>query len=373
MVEIKKVPRRALRFANGVVVENTAPEGEVPSRFFMVGYTGGKMSSGFFGDIVIDTAGVDIGEDGKKFTILREHDPNRIVGYGTVTRVDGAIHVDGRFSKVTEDGKEVAGLLAEEQPLQASISIDRVQASEVPDDESFEANGRAFSGPVVAVPSSRLREVSFAALGADADTSAIAAADGGTEEVEFLTFKESDMTEEVKEDAAPEVETDEVEDTEEETVDEKPAEGVSKKPQEDADRDAAREEAEKAFAATREDDAPVDVPADRTNLMKEFSQLLEEFGAEFAKKAFQNGWTMQEAKAKAWDERKDMPKEVSAGAEPVAVGTTDMEVAPDTFEAAWRAIKKERNDAGEDLSVGQAMKLAVKLFPELYKRDELKK
>jgi hypothetical protein len=330
----KKVPREALRFGNpdGGFVEFSQADDE--NKFRLHGYTGAAMDNMFFGKVIVDVQGVNLqkAKRGSRFSILREHNPYRILGAGTVSADDKGIWVDGSFSMASRDGKEIAGLLADGVPLQASISIDSVKGEEVSSGESTEVNGKTVKGPVFVARKSRLREVSIVSLGADANTSAIAAADGATEEVVIMN-KELEMAKE-----------------------EKPVEAVEEVV---VDEDALRAEGAASVRA-------------------EFAALCKEFGEEFGLKMFKAGTPLEDAKDQYLAHLKEknvaLEEEVAKFAakpdeaelkEPVKVGHKKDEEAPKSFKAAWESILAERNRAGENLKPHAAMKIAMSRYPDL--------
>ncbi len=190
-------------------------------------------------------------------------------------------------------------------------------------------NGKTVKGPVFVVRRSRLREVSIVSLGADAHTSAIAAADGPTEDIEIIE-REPEMAEEKPA---------------EETVEEKPEEKEEVKEEETVDEGQA--------------------------VRDEFAALCNEFGDEFGVKMFKAGKTLDEARQEHYALLKARVAELEAApkaperAEPVPTGKKPEEEAPKSFKAAWERIWADRNKAGEELTKSQAMKLAMKLYPDL--------
>ena len=358
---MKTVPTAALRFAaqssggQPLRVEFDTTDGEAPDKFVMHGYTGARMSTGFFGDIIINTAGVDLGEQGKVFSILREHDPLKIAGQGTVTTDGVGIFVDGKFSKVTHDGKELAGLAGEGQPMQASISIDDSDIVEVPEGESLSVNGRNEKGPFTLFAKSRLREVSFTSLGMDAGTDSIAASEGNTREVRVLEYeKEATVADEEKKVDVPEEETPKV------------------------DEEEAKADAPDAHEAEEETPAEDETPTDpKAEFMAEFDSMLAAFpeDQEFALAAFRAGDSLEMAKAKHYDVLVERLKASAAqapaapaGSPPAPIGTNDEADMPANFSAAADQLRKERNERGESLTKAQAELAAAKAFPKLYEQ-----
>lgn len=139
------------------------------ARFSMLGYTGARIS-GFWDDFIIDLSGMIA--DGR-FAILRQHQPDRIVGTATAWRADDAgFHIEGDFSAVTEDAREVLALGREGYPWQCSIGVWPLEVERLAPGATATVNGREVAGPCDIWRRSHVRECSFVTLGADKDTSA---------------------------------------------------------------------------------------------------------------------------------------------------------------------------------------------------------
>jgi hypothetical protein len=306
------VPASALWFRDqGGTVELEA--GDAPG-FKMNAYTGAPMEHPFFGTVIIDSAGVKLGKEGKKTIILREHARDRVVGFGyAYATKGGSIKVKkGVFSQHSEDGREVAGLLSEGMPLECSINIDNAKIVDLPAGKVKEVNGRTVKGPAVIFAKSRLREVSFCSLGMDAGTSgSIAAAEGEQVEIELVEDKEKEMAEDTKPVEAPDL--------------------------------------EKLAADAKEEG--------KKELVAHFDALSAEFDQDFAVEMFKAGKSLDEAKLLHYEKVKEELAALKA-AKPEAV--PPKEEKPKDLKATAEAILKARNAAGENLTLGQAMKLALK-------------
>lgn len=319
-----KVPADALWFKDQGGTVEFAKDGESQT-FTMDGYTGAGMPHPFFGMVYISVKGVKF--EKKTVGVLREHARDRIVGFGTPARRDGHIVIkNGKFSQVTTDGQEVAGLCAEGFPWECSINIDNAQVVDLLANEKMEVNGAMVKGPAVVFAKSRLREVSFCSLGMDAGTS-VAATDGEEEEISIVNHKEGVMPEEKNEE--PKVDL-------------------------DALKAEAKEEGKKELVA-------------------HFDALCAAFDRDFAVEMFQAGKSLDEAKMAHYEKVKAELEELKAAKpeakaeesadeldEPVPTGTPPKEDKPKDLKAAALAIQKERNAGGEKLTLGQAMKLAMK-------------
>jgi hypothetical protein len=137
--------------------------------FSMLAYAGGELDSAYWGKAIIDISGIHFMP---KMPILREHDPDRIIGHGAALKRQGGLYVEGTFSQVTQDAKEVQRLSDEGFPWQASIGIWTEEAEQIFAEETVTVNNRPFVGPGIIIRQAYLREASFATLSDDDKTSA---------------------------------------------------------------------------------------------------------------------------------------------------------------------------------------------------------
>lgn len=341
----RKLSRSDLQFACDAKIDFSKSE-DGAGKFSMDGYTGARMQR-WYGDIVVDLKGITLGTK-RKMAILRDHNPGRIVGHGKPYRAENDhVGVKGTFSRSTPDGIEAEGLSGEAFPWQASISIDRVKAEEIPEGEKSEVNGRTEKGPVTIFRKSRLREVSFVVFGADSNTSAVAASDEPTEEIEYLSSdgrKEHDMTEE---------------------------ELKGKEAELKASADATKTEAMAAGDKAAQD---------------RFAAFRKDFGDEFAVRMFSEGKTAEEAQkahyrqvkvdllaanGKLAEAQVKLAEDNSLDAgrtTPLDTGTRneDAENKPKTFAAAVEKVTAMQKAANEFKSVGEAMRAAMEKYPDLH-------
>jgi len=143
-------------------------------RYRMTAYTGDAVDLGGR-RIVFDLSGVELGSE--SIPILRQHDPEMIVGHSTSVSIDAEqIVVELQVSDSTASGREVLELFADGFPWQASIGVVMTEIEDIAEGDEVTVNGRAFTGPLGVVRRSTLREASFVPLGADAATSVAALA-----------------------------------------------------------------------------------------------------------------------------------------------------------------------------------------------------
>jgi len=169
-----EIPAWALRLRepleHGQVVLGTG-RGRAGGAFHMIAHSGKVMAHPYWGQFAIDLSGVEIGSERK--AVLREHKSEWIVGQTTsIRRTPKGIEAEGVFSAKTAHGREVRDLADDDFPWQASIYVPPLQIERVPEGSEAEVNGHTLKGPGSIFRKSRLRELSFCALGMDDDTSA---------------------------------------------------------------------------------------------------------------------------------------------------------------------------------------------------------
>lgn len=138
--------------------------------FEIVAYTG-KVMPTWFGDVVIDVSGIQTKD---KIPVLREHERDRVVGFGRTSKDKSNLYVGGEFSQITSDAIEVRQLADEGYPWQASVAVMANSVEILKDDKATaKVNGQEFNGPLEIWRQSRVGEVSFVTLGRDDDTAGI--------------------------------------------------------------------------------------------------------------------------------------------------------------------------------------------------------
>jgi hypothetical protein len=139
-------------------------------RFGMDLYTGAEMM-GWNGRFVVDVAGIELGT--QKLCALREHMRDRVCGASEKIEKDGkSVRAEGWLSQATADGKEIAALLDEGAPLQASMFIPPTVIESVAEGASVKVNGATFAGPGEVWRKCKLLELSFVSVGRDGNTAA---------------------------------------------------------------------------------------------------------------------------------------------------------------------------------------------------------
>lgn len=143
----------------------------------------------YWGNVIFDLDSMQITTP---LGVLLEHDTVRRVGVVKSFTKDHAkgLQVAGVFLS-NEDGQQVAKDSDDEFPWQMSVFIDP-QSTELIEKGSVNVNGREIQAPVVIFRGGVIREISFCALGADSNTSAVAASH---QSKKFNQQQDGDMTE----------------------------------------------------------------------------------------------------------------------------------------------------------------------------------
>lgn len=100
----------------------SGPEGTVAG-FRGTAYSGGVVPNhGWAGDMAIDLSSLSLPET--DVPVLRNHGPNQIVDRARLSNDGSQLQVvDGRFSGVTEVGRETSALMAEGPPWKLSLGL----------------------------------------------------------------------------------------------------------------------------------------------------------------------------------------------------------------------------------------------------------
>ena len=199
-------PRKQRLFAHGpqritltsqiadlqLTAADPSAEGQRPKvrAFSMTAYTGGQMIvAGYYWPVVVDLAGMTVRSQTRP--ILYSHDAAQIVGHSEKISVTAqTIKVSGKVSGISAAASEVTALGDNGFPWQASIGAEVQQLEFVDRGNTVKVNGRNVSGPVYVARRTSLREISFAALGADDNTTASIAASLSPQEHRSMEFSQ---------------------------------------------------------------------------------------------------------------------------------------------------------------------------------------
>jgi uncharacterized coiled-coil protein SlyX len=168
-MNISKAPKEAFQFVAPMQIGAAAGEGA--RRFKGIAYSGQPITDHpYWGQVVFDLRTV---KSDAIIPVLRQHDPEKIVGHTEAVSIGSDIQVDGVLDP-TEFSAEVAALSDSGFPWQMSVNIRPDSTEDIQAGARLTVNGHEITGPATIFHNSRIREVSFVPLGADANTSAIA-------------------------------------------------------------------------------------------------------------------------------------------------------------------------------------------------------
>lgn len=177
--------------ANGkvTITAEQAPDGESPKlpTYSMVVYTGGVMSVGYYGRVVVDLMGLKI--PNADMPALRDHNTSLEVGHGKARIENGVVLANGVISGTGEHVVTMVKNQKNGMPYQASIGVNPDRWEDVEPGKEVSVNGRTFVGPLMVCREGTMNEHSFVLFGADPNTSSRVAAKAQKEGA-MKTYKE---------------------------------------------------------------------------------------------------------------------------------------------------------------------------------------
>lgn len=166
-----QIPPEGLTFA--VPVRLAAADGAARDRRFSgVAYGGGVITDhGWWDAVAFDLAGL---QAAVPMPLLLQHDQERMIGVIDQATNDGTqLVIGGRlFTGIDAQADAVAAKADAGAPWQMSVGIFPDRIEEVAAGQPLQLNGRQIQGKTHVFRSSRVRETSFVALGADGATRA---------------------------------------------------------------------------------------------------------------------------------------------------------------------------------------------------------
>lgn len=160
----------AYEFRTGIAVE--LAEGDSDKGVFkMLALTGKPFAHPFWDNFAVDLSTLSFKDD-QRIPVLREHARDQVVGFTSKIDVGQrkGVTVEGQFSEVTPDAKEVRELASEGFPWEASLRVPPGEIEFLNAGESTKVNGQKLEGPGTIFRNARIEEVSFVCLGADPGT-----------------------------------------------------------------------------------------------------------------------------------------------------------------------------------------------------------
>lgn len=174
MPDPNEKPKDQFCFELGTFAVEQPVEGKKKRTFTGVAYSGEPIVDHWYWDrIIFDLDSMQIKG---RIPALLEHRTDKRAGSinsHSVSYEEG-LKIEGTLLS-NEYGTEVAQDSDDGFPWQMSVRIQPSKTEEIPADQSVFVNGKNYQGPITVFRGGRIREVSFCALGADDNTSAVAA------------------------------------------------------------------------------------------------------------------------------------------------------------------------------------------------------
>ncbi|MFW1746227.1 hypothetical protein ACG9XW_08395 [Acinetobacter guillouiae] len=173
MPEEKKIEQKVLQFKANPFEISVKTETSDLRKFNGIAYSGEPIQGHYYwGDVIFDLDSMQVDTP---LAALLDHDTGRRVGVVTQFTKDNTSGLKVSGDLLTNAyGQQVASDSDEGFPWQMSVYIDPASIEEVERGQVV-VNGRTLNAPITIFRGGRIREVSFCALGADDNTSAVAA------------------------------------------------------------------------------------------------------------------------------------------------------------------------------------------------------
>ena len=173
MPEVKKIEQKVLQFKANPFEISIKTETSDLRKFNGIAYSGEPIQGHYYwGDVIFDLDSMQVDTP---LAALLDHDTGRRVGVVTQFTKDNTSGLKVSGDLLTNAyGQQVASDSDEGFPWQMSVYIDPSSIEEVERGQVV-VNGRTLNAPITIFRGGRIREVSFCALGADDNTSAVAA------------------------------------------------------------------------------------------------------------------------------------------------------------------------------------------------------
>lgn len=148
--------------------QSTAPSSS--RKFSGVAYSGLPVKQHFiFENLFLDVDGMTFKD---QIPIFKNHDADKIVGYGSLTKHEGQLLIDGNLITGVDEAQDIATLSDNGFKWELSVGVNPEYIEEFSQGQTFSMNGSDHEGPAVVFRSPNVFETSFVAVGADKNASA---------------------------------------------------------------------------------------------------------------------------------------------------------------------------------------------------------
>ncbi|WP_286934871.1 hypothetical protein [Acinetobacter sp. UBA6571] len=180
MPELQEKPKDQFCFELGQFAVEQPVEGKKKRTFTGVAYSGEPILDHWYWDrVIFDLDSIQIKG---RIPALLEHRSSQRAGAINSHSIDYAqgLVISGDLMS-NEFGSQVAQDSDDGFPWQMSVRIEPSSTEDIAADQAVTVNGKTYQGPITVFRGGRIREVSFCALGADDNTSAVAASHNPTQ------------------------------------------------------------------------------------------------------------------------------------------------------------------------------------------------
>ncbi len=140
-------------------------------KFECVAYNGGiirpRLTAPYYGDVIIDLAGVTVEAGGKDLPTLYAHDQTDPIGHCEGVSIDAAIKASGLLSVPGPSNTKVTSAAANGFKWRISVGMAITEIERIEANQQTNVNGKVFRGPLYVVRKGILQEISFLAIGAN--------------------------------------------------------------------------------------------------------------------------------------------------------------------------------------------------------------
>lgn len=165
----KKTPTLDLRLSEGAQWQIAPLAGDAPRRFSGIANSGRPFGYGSY-QMVVDFDGIRLKD---KTAVLIDHDGRQRAGVCTLSVVPDGLKADGVLLD-NQHGQAVAQESDAGFPWEMSAYVQAERIEELSAGASVQVNGQTVTGPMMIMRGCTIREVSFTAVGVDAQTHAAA-------------------------------------------------------------------------------------------------------------------------------------------------------------------------------------------------------
>lgn len=179
-------PRAAGANSHAMTTNHPTTGGTGTGRFSIVALSGKPiLNHWFWGTLGVELTGI---EGKPTLPVLLHHDPGQRIGVSDARSIAPrrGLTMQGHFLRSSALAERVRGESRDGFPWEASVRLQPLKLEQIPVGASTTVNGETMQGPGYVFRRSLLREVSFAVIGADVETTAAALMAAQPDQVDHL-------------------------------------------------------------------------------------------------------------------------------------------------------------------------------------------